>query len=189
MDIKTTKNHLQKIKELYTTALTISIENCYVYNLDILIRDIIDSGDKISLRKFLDLKMTIIQSTKLGKITDEKFSPEQFSLDILGYNLFDFDNFDLVMIVYGDILDQINKIFDVLITDKDFTVPQCEKIYILKEMLNSELGEKPHNKNYRHKIFRNKTHPTDTFMSFLAGRELQLKNLNDEHDYLIEFFS
>jgi hypothetical protein len=167
-----TKSKLLTIKEVFSKSLSMTIKESYLSNLYILQKECPSSASK-----FRQLA-TIIMNKCNDNCTEEDKTPEIYSQEFLGYDLFgDLDRYQIYQITYVFAQKLINDIFNELISSDKKTFDKTSNLreYIDDAFATSGAKSKLKNKRYYSAKFRD----------FLDTRKMWYNKVNAEIDLVI----
>ena len=168
----TTKEKLLTIKEVCSKTLSMNIKESYLSNLDIL-----EKSYPLGSGQFKKLSVAIEENCS-GDCYGESGSPEEVSKDVLGYDLFNLDRYDIFTISYDYAKKILLGIYDeIFISDPD----TFSKLANLQKLVENAFDTDQRCKNR----FKNKRYYSKLFMDFLTSRRDHYIKINDEIDMLI----
>jgi hypothetical protein len=157
---------LEKIKNESELILQMDYVEIYCKIIDYMMKDVENNGVLYSFNK-IKTYLTLFH-------LDDKYTPEELSLEYFGFNLFQLDIFDYYLMVYADFQDKLMVMFDELEKNEKWN-SHCD---IHKMSILSIFDESP---NYMHRGTRkNRPYRTMLFQDFLEERKDWIKFL-DRH--------
>jgi hypothetical protein len=123
---------LQEVKRIFNKTMLLSVQDAYLWDLDILGRDATDKEKE----RLTTLKEKIAKECR--SCSWQEHTPSQYSKEIFDTDLFEFSTADLYRICYKDALDQIvDNLGEFEVLDKKLVV----KIYKILKPISKLLSD------------------------------------------------
>jgi hypothetical protein len=165
------KSKLLIIKEACSKALSMSIKESYISNLYVLEKECPSNTE-------LNKLVLAIQEKCDNDCNNEEITPEILSQEILGYDIFFLDRYQIFTISYVFVQKIINDIFNEFIfTDNEL----FRKTAYLREVIDNAFAVDKNCKNQ----FNNKRYYSALFKDFLDSRKVWYNKVNEEIDLII----
>lgn len=167
-----TKDKLLTIKEDCSKSLSMTIKESYISNLYILIKECPSNA------KELNKLIEAINEKCTDNCNEENNTPELLSQQILGYDVFFLDRYQIFSITYVFVQKIINDIFNEFIFTDNKLFSETSH---LREIIDDAFAV---DKNCRNQ-FNNKVYYSRLFRDFLDSRKMWYNKVNAEIDLLL----